>query len=177
MTDGAAVLEYLRAQDFLTEDSGLLFIGPRAEKEFGRRYFMDLLSSFTADLELRVIAGRREIGSVSPLALSGHRPDKEKLLLLAGHAWRVEAVDWDRHEVLVSEQPTKGKVRWPSRPIPESFELVRAERDVLLGADPDVDLSARATLRLAMLREDLAGTVSSDGPVLLAGDQGAVLWT
>src|SRR5665811_118195 len=108
---------------------------------------MDLLSSFTADLELRVIAGRREIGSVSPLALSGHQPDKEKLLLLAGHAWRVEAVDWDRHEVLVSEQPDKGKVRWPSRPIPESFELVRAERDVLLGSDPDVELSAWAGLR------------------------------
>ena len=177
MADGAAVLEYLRAQDFLTEDSGLLFIGQRAEKEFGRRYFMDLLSSFTADLELRVIAGRREIGSVSPLALSGHQPDKEKLLLLAGHAWRVEAVDWDRHEVLVSEQPDKGKVRWPSRPIPESFELVRAEREVLLGSDPDVELSARAVLRLAMLREDLAGTVSSDGPVLLQGESGAVLWT
>lgn len=177
MSEGTAVLEHLRAESFLTEDSGLLFIGPRAEKEFGRRYFMDLLSSFTADLELSVLAGRREIGSVSPLALSGHQPDKERLLLLAGHAWRIESVDWDRHEVLVSEQPLKGKVRWPSEPIPESFELVRAEREVLLGSDPDVELSARAVLRLAMLREQLAGTVSSDGPVLLHGDAGAVLWT
>ena len=71
MADGAEVgLTYLREKDFLVEDSGLLMIGPRAEKEFGRRHFIDLLSTFVAaDLELRVVAGVREIGFVSPLAL------------------------------------------------------------------------------------------------------------
>ena len=177
MADGERVLEYLRAEDFLVEDSGLLFIGPRAEKEFGRRYFMDLLSSFTADPELRVVAGRREIGSVSPLALSGHKPDQPKLLLLAGRAWRIEAIDWDRHEVMVSEQPEKGAVRWPSVPIAESFELVRAQREVLLGANPDVELSTRAVERLKVLREDLTGTVTPDGLVLVERGAGAVLWT
>ena len=177
MADAERVLEYLRAEDFLVEDSGLLFIGPRAEKEFGRRYFMDLLSSFTADPELRVVAGRREIGSVSPLALSGHKPDQPKQLLLAGRAWRIEAIDWDRHEVMVSEQPEKGAVRWPSVPIAESFELVRAQREVLLGANPDVELSTRAVERLRVLREDLTGTVTPDGLVLVERGTGAVLWT
>ena len=177
MADGERVLEYLRAEGFLVEDSGLLFIGPRAEKEFGRRYFMDLLSSFTADPELRVVAGRREIGSVSPLALSGHKPDQPKLLLLAGRAWRIEAIEWDRHEVMVSEQPEKGAVRWPSVPIAESFELVRAQREVLLGANPDVELSTRAVERLKVLREDLTGTVTPDGLVLVERGTGAVLWT
>ena len=177
MADGERVLEHLRAEGFLVEDSGLLFIGPRAEKEFGRRYFMELLSSFTADLELRVVAGRREIGSVSPLALSGHTSDKPKRLLLAGRAWRIEAIDWTRHEVLVSEQPEKGKVRWPSLPIPESFELARAQREVLLGANPEVELSQRALRRIDTLREELAGTVDSDGLVLIEGAAETVLWT
>ncbi|PRC50392.1 ATP-dependent helicase, partial [Mycobacterium sp. ITM-2017-0098] len=87
MADGAEVLAYLREREFLVEDSGLLMIGPRAEKEFGNRHFMDLLSTFVADLELRVVAGVKEIGFVSPLALPA-RPDREQRpLVLAGRGW------------------------------------------------------------------------------------------
>ncbi len=67
--DGADILEHLRAGEFLVEDSGLLMLGPAAEKSFGRRNFVDLLSSFTAESELRVLAGIKEIGYISPLAL------------------------------------------------------------------------------------------------------------
>ena len=177
MDDAEAVLDYLRDREFLADDGNLLFIGPAAEKEFGRRYFMDLLSSFTSAFELRVVAGRREIGTISPLAIAGRSGDEPKHLLLAGWTWRIESIDWERHEILVSEQPEKAKVRWPSEPITEGFELVRAQREVLLGATPAVDLSRRATARLEALRDDMAGTVDPAGLVLASRSNGTRLWT
>jgi ATP-dependent Lhr-like helicase len=77
----------------------------------------------------------------------------------------------------VSEQPEKAKVRWPSEPIPEGFELVRAQREVLLGAAPVVDLSRRATARLEALRDDMAGTVDPAGLVLASRSNSTRLWT
>lgn len=176
MDGGEDVLAFLRAAGFLVDDGGVLFIGPAAERTFGRRYFMDLLASFTGAWEMRVVAGVREIGTVSPLAITGHQED-ERRLLLAGHAWLIESIDWERHEILVSEQPIRGKVRWPSEPIAESFELARAQRDVLLGAIPDVTLSKRATARLERVRQELAETVSPEGLVVQRGEKSTRLWT
>jgi ATP-dependent Lhr-like helicase len=177
MDDAAEILAHLQANDFLVEESGMLFIGPRAEKEFGRRYFMELLTSFIADLELKVVAGRREIGSVSPLSLSSRDKEVFRPLLLAGRAWRVESVNWDRHEVLVSEDPVKGKVRWPSAPIPDSFALMRASRAVLLGSTPAVTFSKRAEAMLTSVRQDLADSVDAEGLVMARGAKRVTLWT
>lgn len=177
MDDADEVLEHLRARQFLVEDGGLLMIGPEAEREFGRRHFLDLLSSFIADLELSVVAGVREIGSVSPISLTSEVSSGARPLLLAGRAWKVQSVNWERFEVIVSDEHVKGASRWSSEAIAESFELVRARRDVLLGANPAVRLSQRAQGRLEDVRELLADTVDEDGLVLTRGTAGTVLHT
>lgn len=177
MADGESILGYLRQQGFFAEDGGLLFVGPGAEREFGRWHFMDLLSSFTSAFEMRVVAGRRLIGTVSPLAISGGRQQERKRILLAGHAWLVESIDWERHEILVSEQPERARVQWPSEPVSESFEMCRAQRDVLLGAAPDVQLSRRATERLAAIRESMARAVDLAGLVVERAPAETRLWT
>src|SRR6185437_4153365 len=41
------IVRYLRERGFVDEDGGMLFIGPQAEKHFGRRHFMELTASFT----------------------------------------------------------------------------------------------------------------------------------
>ena len=82
---------------------------------------------------------------------------------MAGRAWRIESVDWDRFELLVSEQRERGKVLWPGEPIAESFEMCRAQREVLLGADPQVTLGLAGQVEVPSLlgrrvdeaREDL----------------------
>src|SRR5690606_28969741 len=177
MDDAEEVLEYLRSEQFLVEDQGMAFIGPRAEQEFGRCHFMDLLATFTADLELRVVAGRREVGTVSPLSVQGRAGEEPRRLLLAGHAWRVEHVDWQRREVVVSEQPEKGSVRWPSEAMAESFALVRAQREVLLGTTPEVTMSRRAVAALERVRSELAPTVDASGMVLADAKDRRELWT
>ncbi|MBE7325181.1 DEAD/DEAH box helicase [Nocardioides sp. Y6] len=178
MTAAEGVLAHLRAAGFLVEDGGRLMIGPAAEKAFGRRHFMDLLSSFAAERELRVVAGTKEIGFISPLALP--RPDdkgEEKAILMNGRAWHVEHVDWQRFVVHVSQVSQKADVRWQSGAIALSFELMRAQRDVLLGETPDVPLTQRAQQRLASLRERRGHQVSDTGLVVERTGPDVHLWT
>jgi ATP-dependent Lhr-like helicase len=172
------VLGYLRDKSFLVEDGGLLMIGPAAEKSFGRRHFMDLLSSFNAEKELRVMSGNKELGFISPLALP--REDSEKLdakpILMNGRAWHVEHVNWERFEVLVSPVTYKGDVRWQSDAIALSFEMMRAQRDVVLGETPDVPLSRRASEWLELVRRARLDQVSRDGLVFERSGHDTHLW-
>lgn len=178
MTGAQDVLTHLLDAGFLIEDGGRLMIGPAAEKAFGRRHFMDLLSSFAAERELRVVAGTKEIGFISPLALP--RPDdkgEEKAILMNGRAWHVEHLDWQSFVVHVSQVAHKADVRWQSAPIALSFELMRAQRDVLLGETPDIPLTQRAQDRIASLRERRAEQVSDSGLVAERVGHDAHLWT
>lgn len=179
MDDGDEVLEFLRDKRFLVDDGGLLMVGPAAEKAFGRRHFMDLLSSFDAEKELRVVAGNKEVGFISPLALP--RQGAERLeaepILMNGRAWHVEQVSWERFEVLVSPAGHKGDVRWHSHAVALSFEMMRAQRDVLLGETPDVPLSRRAVDRLDLVRETRADQVSVDGLVVARSGEDLSLWS
>lgn len=177
MADGPEVLDYLRSATFLVEDSGLLSIGPRAEEEFGRRHFIELLSSFVAAPELRVVAGTKEIGFVSPLSLPAPADRDLKPLVLAGRGWHIRDVDWGRFTVWVEEVPTKGDVRWPSDAIALSYEMTQARRSVLLGATPDVDLSKRFPQALKRVREDHADEVSPRGLVVWPRADGERIWT
>ncbi|MBO0923779.1 DEAD/DEAH box helicase [Cellulomonas sp. zg-ZUI199] len=179
MDDGDEVLQYLREEGFLVEDGGLLMIGPAAEKAFGRRHFMDLLSSFNAEKELRVVAGNKELGFISPLALprEGSAQLDSKPILMNGRAWHVEQINWERFEVLVSPVAHKGDVRWHSDAVALSFEVMRAQRDVLLGETPDVPLSRRAVDRLDLIRETRADEVSEGGLVVDGSGQDLRLWT
>lgn len=179
MDDGDEVLAYLRDEGFLVEDGGLLMIGPAAEKAFGRRHFMDLLSSFDVEKELRVVSGNKELGFISPLALPHEGAEKlgAKPILMNGRAWHVEHVNWERFEVVVSPVTYKGDIRWQSDPIALSFEMMRAQRDVVLGETPDVPLSRRASERLALVRETRLGQVSRDGLVLERSGHDTHLWT
>lgn len=178
MNEAPDILKFLRAEEFLAEDSGFLFIGPQAEKKFGHRYFMDLLSTFTAAPELSVIAGQREIGSVAPISLVSAGADgTARKLLLSGRSWLVEAIDWDRHTVRVSEMAEKGTSRWQSGSVAESYEMMQAMREVLLGAMPDVQISKRAQEHLPLLRTSQSESVDASGLVLRRGKEAQVFWT
>ncbi|MFJ6114566.1 DEAD/DEAH box helicase [Agrococcus sediminis] len=177
MADGDAVLDHLIEHGFLAEDGGWLFIGPTAEREFGNRHFMDLLSTFITDLELTVSHARREVGSVSPMALRSDVVRGLRPLLLAGRAWRVLEVDWPRRRVEVEPDAARGKVRWASQPLPESFEMVRARREVLLGARPPVALTQRAERAIAAMRDEWSERVAADAIVLVRASDHVTLWS
>ena len=171
------IASYLIEQGFVDREDGMLFIGPEAERRFGRRHFMGLMAVFTAPPEFTVLHGRNEIGRVDPVLLidwvAGPR-----LLLLGGRSWRVTWTDWKRRRCFVEPAESGGRARWlSSTPGGISYELARAMRDVLLGADPPVTLTRRAAGVLAGLRSDSIGRVRPGGTVISGSDDDLRWWT
>ena len=178
MNDGEEILAHLLAEGFLEVDGQMAFIGKKAERHFGRRNFMDLLSAFTADPEMTVLHGRAEIGSVSHLSVSSPQPSGEsRFLVLSGRSWLVTAIDWKRRTIQVVERPGAGKSRWSAGAPDVTFELARATREVLLGADPTVELSDRAINALARVRDEREPQVDQSGVVLEHQHDHLMWWT
>ncbi|GAA2535780.1 DEAD/DEAH box helicase [Microbacterium mitrae] len=177
MAESDVILDYLIDEQFLARDGDWYFLGPRAEQEFGGRHFMELLSTFITGLDFAVREGTKEIGTVSALSLTSSVKQGIQPLLLGGRSWLVSDISWDRRVIQVSEDHSKGKTRWASESLPESFDLVRARRDVLLGANPPADLSRRAMNQLAKCRDEWALLVDREYSVVERRQNDSVLWS
>ncbi|MFF0314276.1 DEAD/DEAH box helicase [Micromonospora sp. NPDC005252] len=171
------IVRHLVERGYLDVDSGMLFIGPEAELRFGRRHFMDMLAVFTAPPQFTVLAGRTEIGRTDP-ALLTVKVSGPRLLLLAGRSWRVTHVDWKRRRCFVEPADGGGKALWMTNGSRQglSYEMVRAMRDVLLGAEPPVALTGRAKTRLADLRDGATSIVHPGGTVIARDGDDEVRW-
>ncbi|MEU1396957.1 DEAD/DEAH box helicase [Micromonospora zamorensis] len=170
------IVRHLVDQGYLDVDGGLLFIGPEAERRFGRRHFMDMTAVFTGPPEFTVLHGRTELGRVDPSLLTEDVPG-ERRLLLGGRAWRVTYVDWRRRRCFVEAADGGGRARWTSSGwVGAGHALTRAMRDVLLGADPPVQLTARAKNRLSIDREERSALVHPGGNMIVRTPRGDLLW-
>jgi ATP-dependent Lhr-like helicase len=171
------ILAHLTEHSFIESDGDMLFIGPTAEKTFGRRNFMQLTSVFTTAPQFTVLHGRSEIGRTDPSLLSD-REEGPRLLLLAGRSWRVTWIDWKRRRCYVELADGGGKARWNTGAgiAGASFELTRSIRDVLLGEDPPVRLTRRAVDALAKTRQRLLDTVHPAGTLITRASTGDVRW-
>ena len=175
--DGDAIFEHLLAEGYLDRDGDLAFIGPEAERRFGRRHFMELMAVFTAPPEFVVLDGRREIGSVGDDVLLADPEGTSRVLLLGGRAWQVTHVDWKRRRCFVEATDLPGKARWSGLGAGLSFEITRGMRDVVLGDEPrGVTFSRRATEAVTDLRDHHAGDVDGASTVLRQ-DGGLHWWT
>ncbi|MEV4237122.1 DEAD/DEAH box helicase [Nocardia sp. NPDC049737] len=177
--DGSAepILRHLINAGFLDSDQGLLFIGPEAEKRFGRRNFLDLTAAFTAPPQFTVLAGRQEIGQTDASILTDDRPGP-RLLLLAGRSWRVTYIDWKRRRLFVEPADGGGIAKWSTPGLRGlSFALTQAMRDVMCGFDPPVSLTRRAIAALADQRAERAATVASDATIIQRNGRTVRWWT
>jgi ATP-dependent Lhr-like helicase len=174
--DAEAITAWMLESGHLDTDSGMLFVGPEAERRYGRRHFLELLSVFTSDPQFTILHGRTEIGAVDPMVLT-RRVEGPRVLSLAGRSWEVGYIDWKRRRAFVEPSATRGMSRWSGSAQPLSYALTDAMRRVLLGADPPgTVLSRRAVDRLAAVREDLASTASPGATVVAGWDAGQVRW-
>ncbi|MEV0255376.1 DEAD/DEAH box helicase [Streptomyces sp. NPDC050732] len=172
----APVLRHLTEEGFLDTDEGMLFIGLEAERRFGRRHFIELTASFTAPPQFTVLSGRAEIGRMDPSVLTEERPGPRRLLL-AGRSWEVTFIDWGRKRVFVEPVDGGGIAKWSGGTLVGlSYELTRAMRDVLLGADPQVSLTRRAEVCLQEWRDEDAQHLVHPGGTLIARRGNDVRW-
>jgi ATP-dependent helicase Lhr and Lhr-like helicase len=148
------ITDYLIEQGFVDREDGMLFIGPEAERRFGRRHFMGLMAVFTAPPEFTVLHGRNEIGRVDPVLLIDG-VQGPRLLLLGGRSWRVTWTDWKRRRCFVEPAESGGRARWLT----------------------SVTLTRRAAGTLAGLRSDAIGRARPDGTIVSGGDDDLRWWT
>lgn len=174
----APILRFLTEEGFLDTDGGMLFVGPEAERRFGKRHFMELTASFTAPPQFTVLSGRTEIGRTDPSVLTDERPGPRRLLL-GGRSWQVTYTDWLRKRVFVEPADGGGIAKWMNGGVAGlSFALSRAMREVLLGTDPPVSLTRRADACLAGQREtDAPGSVHPRGTLVTRVGWDVRWWT
>ncbi|MDT3441477.1 DEAD/DEAH box helicase [Pseudofrankia sp. BMG5.37] len=161
------IVRHLVRMGYLDSDGGMLFVGPEAERKFGHRHFSELTAVFTAAPEFTVLSGRDEIGRTDPVLLTDP-VEGPRLLLLAGRSWRVTHIDWKRRRCFVEPADGGGRARWlTSTAGALSFPMTRAMRAVLLGADPPVSLTRRATEHLAAIRDAHLDVVHPAGTMIV----------
>ncbi|MBE1530892.1 DEAD/DEAH box helicase [Actinomadura algeriensis] len=171
------IVDHLVERGFLDVDGGMLFVGPEAERTFGRRHFMELTTAFTVMPQFTVLHGREEVGRTDP-ALLTERVEGPRLLLLAGRSWRVTWIDWKRRRCFVEAADAGGKARWSMPGVNGlSFALAQAVRDVLLGAAPPVRLTRRGERLLANARETAVPTVHPGGTLISRSGEDVRWWT
>ncbi|MGQ4360762.1 DEAD/DEAH box helicase [Streptomyces sp. SAS_272] len=172
------ILRFLTDEGFLDTDGGMLFVGPEAERRFGKRHFIELTASFTAPPQFTVLSGRTEIGRMDPSVLTEERPGPRRLLL-GGRSWQVTYIDWLRKRVFVEPADGGGIAKWMNGGITGlSYALTRAMREVLLGEDPPISLTRRAEACLSEQREtDAPDTVHPGGTLITRVGPDVRWWT
>lgn len=175
--DLAEIINHMIATEMLHSDGGVLGLGARAEREFGRRHFGDLVVSFSSPMLLSVMFGRAELGSVHPLALASPRNGEPAVILLAGRSWRVTDVDWPRRRVSVVAAPGEGRARWLGGGRPASYALCCSAEAVVVGAHPGCELSRRAAAKLEQIREQFSFIEGTTVPVVDDGNGKFQIWT
>ncbi len=174
---GDQIIDHLVNAGMLFDDGyGILSMGPEGERSYGYRHFLDLTSAFTSNPLFVVRHGAKEIGYLDPIALL--TTDRHfATVLLAGRAWKVTSIDWDRHFAWVEPADTDGKSRWLGDGQPLSAPLCDAIRNVLAGTDPSgVTLTERAAGALADIREQFAW-VQVGRTAVVRTESGLAWWT
>ncbi|WP_433391096.1 DEAD/DEAH box helicase [Micromonospora sp. KLBMP9576] len=170
------IVRHLVEHGYLDSDGGMLFIGPEAERRFGRRNFMEMTAVFTGPPEFTVLHGRQELGRIDPSLLT-EEVQGDRRLLLGGRSWRVTYVDWRRRRCFVEPADGGGRARWTSVGwVGSSHALTRAMREVLLGGDPPVRMTTRAIDRLALERAERAAVVHPGGSLVVRATNGDLSW-
>ena len=169
------VVQHLVKEQFLWESGGLLSLGERAERTYGRKNFAELYAVFSSPVLYAVqTAAGRDIGSIEQGFVDRLVPGMTAFLL-SGRAWVAEFVVHSDRVVKVREAPRGKKPTWGGF-IPQmlGFELCQRIRQVLVEEVdyPYLDPAARAVLHEA--REDLGPLLRRTRPIQI--DSGDALW-
>jgi ATP-dependent helicase Lhr and Lhr-like helicase len=169
-----AIIEFMVSAGLLSSDNGLLWIGGEGEDAYGRRHFMELLSSFTSPPLFRVQHGQHEIGLVDQISFVVRREQKP-ILLLAGRSWQVTHMDWNGRVAYVTPSEAKGRSQWMGSSSPLSFELCQSIRQVLAADDTATYWSVRAREAIDAMRSEFPWC-RGDGTTVVATGEGTCRW-
>lgn len=157
---------------------GRLLLGPRAERKFGRRNFMELYAVFSSPATYHVEAsGGRPLGTLSQ-SFVDQLVEGASSFLLGGRPWSAQSIDHNARRVVAAPAPSGVMPRWGGMtPQFLGFEVCQAVRDALRGdAVPDL-LHASAREVLAEMRASFAGLLDARTGGFDEDADGVTWWT
>jgi ATP-dependent Lhr-like helicase len=170
LQDYIGLLDTLLDRGFLHRDGVLLSIGPEAQRLWGGRNYMELLSVFDTPELYTVFAGNRELGVLHELSFRR----ENAIVLLGGRSWQVTSVDRKHRTAHVEPaEDLPGRSTWLGSSQGLSFEICQAMRGVLLGSA--ATLSRRAVEQMDLLTAQ--ATTDPDATILRATKTGCEWWT
>jgi ATP-dependent Lhr-like helicase len=155
------LVDTMVARDILYEADGVLSLGQRGEKLYGRKNFFELYAVFTAPPVMRVQHGKEEIGHIQATFVAMHDYSQGPLCFrLGGRAWEVGQSDWAKG-VLHVKPADRGRVpNWIGIPGSLSTRICQTMLDVLLHEQEEAAwLTRTAALELGSLRESYSGVL------------------
>ena len=106
------VIAHMTKEDYLLDTGGLLAMGLKAEKVYGKKNFLELYAVFSSPVLYRVVTqAGRDIGSLEQDFVD-RLVEEMSSFLLGGRAWAVTRVSHDDRAVVVREAPGGQKPSW-----------------------------------------------------------------
>jgi ATP-dependent Lhr-like helicase len=152
------LIDTMIERKILYEADGLLSLGARGEKLYGRKNFFELYAVFTAPPMMRVQHGKDEVGCVQALFVTMHDQSHGPLCFrLSGRAWEVGQIEWSKG-ILHVRPADRGRVpSWIGIPGTLSTRLTQAMMGVLVREEHEAAwLTPGAVRELSSLRESYA---------------------
>ncbi len=173
-----AVVAHMLGEDYLFESGGLLSMGQKAERVFGRKNFLELYAVFSSPVLYRVVSqAGRDLGSLEQDFVD-RLVENMSSFLLGGRAWTVERVNHADRMVHVREAPGGIKPSWGGF-IPQmlSFKLCQRIKTTLTDDATFPYVDERAVQHIQAQREDLGALLRRAGPAIQLDGSQARWWT
>jgi ATP-dependent helicase Lhr and Lhr-like helicase len=177
-TEFDSLIAHLVREDYLVSIGGLLSMGDRAEKVFGRRNFMEIYAVFSSPVLYKVkTAAGRLVGSLEQDFVDKLVVDMSSFLL-GGRAWTVSEINHFDRTITAHPAPGGKKPAWGGfSPQLLSFEICQQIAELLRSSEPISYIDSAAKHALSEKRLELGSSLSPKGLNLNVEPGRALWWT
>lgn len=172
-----ALVEHMKREGYLFEAGGLLSMGQKAERVFGRKNFLELYAVFSSPVLYQVETETgRALGSLEQNFVD-RLVEEMSSFLLGGRAWVVLSLNHEERLVRVREAPRGKKPSWGGF-VPQflGFELCQEMRSVLTSDEDYAFVDTKGKAALAEWRADLGELLRGETRSPLHADGSSVTW-
>ena len=150
-------------REILYEADGVLSLGQKGERLYGRQNFFELYAVFTAPPVMRVVHGKDDVGCVQALFVSMlDRNEGPLCFRLSGRAWEVVQIEWGKGLLRVRPADHGRVPTWLGQSGVLAEALCQAMMDVLVREDDEAKwLTRAAALELQSVREGYSGVLEA----------------
>lgn len=172
------LVQHLTHEGYLYASGGLLSMGDKAEKIYGRKNFMELYAVFSSPQLYKVqTKANYTIGSLEQVFVDKLVPEVSSFLL-GGRSWTVFHINHEERSVRVNPAPRGKKPSWGGF-IPQllGFELCQQIQQIILSQEKLSYLDEKTQLVLDEYRNELKPLLKPSGLSLQFEPERAIWWT